>query len=77
MKVNGSFNCPLFANVTLQPGEIIYATDGCYDPIRVSPDVVIARPPAVPLLSPVMIVVMAGTLCLVGLLGLARIRWSK
>ncbi|MFI5366756.1 MAG: hypothetical protein ACHQ4J_14165 [Candidatus Binatia bacterium] len=74
---NGQFNCPLFSNTTLQPGQIIYATDGCFDPIRVGPDVVIGRPPAVPLLSPVMIVVMAGTLCLVGLLGLARIRGNK
>ncbi|MFI5366372.1 MAG: hypothetical protein ACHQ4J_12195, partial [Candidatus Binatia bacterium] len=74
---NASFNCPLFNSIPLQPGQIIYATDGCFDPIRVGPDVVIGRHPAVPLLSPVMIVVMAFTLCLVGLLGLARVRWSK
>jgi len=71
-KSNGFFNCTL--NVTLQPGQTIYATDGCFDPIRVGPDIVIPRPPAVPLLSPVMIVVLSGTLCLVGLLGLSRMR---
>jgi hypothetical protein len=76
-KAAGFYNCLLMVN--LKPGEIIYAVDNCYDPSlrAVSPDTVIGRPPAVPLLSPVMIVVMAGTLCLVGLLGLARLRWSK
>lgn len=75
--MNGAFNCPLFSNKVLRPGEIIYATDGCFDPIRIGADEVIGGPPVVPLLSPVMIFVMGGTLCLVGLFGLARMRWSK
>jgi hypothetical protein len=71
--LNGSFNCPLFSNRTLQPGEIIYATDACFDPIRIGANVVIGQPPAVPLLSQGMIVMLTLTLGAVGMLGLRRL----
>jgi len=71
-KVNGSFTCLL--SVPLQPGQIIYATDGCYDPVLVGPSRVIPGARVVPLLSPRAIVLLAGIVSLVGLLGLTRIR---
>jgi len=70
--VNGSFTCLL--SVPLQPGQIIYATDGCYDPVLVGPSRVIPGARVVPLLSPRAIVLLAGIVSLVGLLGLTRIR---
>jgi hypothetical protein len=71
-KVNGSFTCLL--SVPLEPGQIVYATDGCYDPVLIGPSSVVPRARVVPLLSPRAIVLLAGIVSLVGLLGLTRIR---
>jgi hypothetical protein len=75
--LNGVFDCPLFSNTPLQPGQILYATDGCYDPSRTGAPAVIQNPPVAPLLSPQMILLLAATLGLVGLLGLARLRLNR
>jgi len=73
-KSAGFYNCLLTA--PLQPGHVIYDTDGCFDPTLVHPslDVVVPRPAVVPLLSARMIVVLAGTLGVVALMGLRRLR---
>ena len=71
---NGNY---IIQNVALlHTGEIIYATDGCSDPM-LSPSVVVEPPQVAPLLSPQMIILLVGTLALVGLLGLARLRLTK
>lgn len=71
---SGSFNCPLFSGATLQPGEIIYAADACFDPERFGPDVVVPRPNAVPALSPDLLLALAAVLAGVGFLGLRGLR---
>jgi hypothetical protein len=58
----------------LMPGQVIYVTDNCFDPILRGPAIAVGVPPAAPLLSPAMIAVMMGMLSLVGLFGLARVR---
>ena len=75
-KTNGFYNCLLAA--PLQPGHIIYDTDGCFDPALFgpSPPVLVPTPAAVPLLSPWMIVALTGTLLMVALMRLRRLRRS-
>ena len=74
-KSQGVFTCLLMT--PLKPGQIIYGTDGCFDPVLVGPDVVVPQPPVVPLLSPRMLVVLGVTLSVVGLLGLRRMRANR
>jgi hypothetical protein len=69
---DGTFTIML--TTPLKPGQIIYATDGCFDPALVGPNVVVRQPPAVPLLSREMIVALIAGLSLVGVLGLKRVR---
>ena len=67
---NGNFVIPV--NPPLKPGQVIYATDGCDDPVVVGPDVVVHAPAAAPALSASMLVVLGALLSLVGLVGLKR-----
>ncbi len=69
-KVNGHFN--ITVSPPLQPGQIIYATDGCSDPVLVGPSVVIEAPSPAPLVSPIGLVGLVGLLALVGVFGLWR-----
>jgi hypothetical protein len=71
-KSQGFYSCLL--TVPLKPGQIIYDTDGCFDPSLVSPDAIVRQLPAVPLLSQRMMVVLGVALGVVGLLGLRRMR---
>jgi hypothetical protein len=79
-KVNGIFDIPLHFQPPhppgLRAGEIIYATDGCFDPTAIapSPDVIVSRPAPVPVVSAQGIVAVVMMLSLVGLLGLRRLR---
>jgi len=57
----------------LKPGQIIYATDGCFDPVLMSPDIVVRLLSAAPALSPRSILMLAGALCAAGLVGLRRL----
>jgi hypothetical protein len=61
-----------FVTITLEqplvPGEKIYVTDGCTDPILTVP-VLVGAPAPVPLLSAPAIALLAGILGLVGLAG--------
>jgi hypothetical protein len=71
-KSNGFFQCLVMT--PLKPGQIIYGTDGCFDPVLVGPNVVVPQPPAVPLLSSRMLVLLGVVLSVVGLFGLRRMR---
>ena len=67
---NGNFTIVL--KTPLVPGQRIYVTDGCHDPILSGP-VTVPYPAEAPLMSPGLIVVLVAAL---GLLGLTRLRWS-
>jgi len=67
---DGTFNIMLQS--PLRPGQIIYVTDGCFDPLLFGPPLVIQAPAAVPMLSPRMIVALAAILGVVGLVWLRR-----
>jgi hypothetical protein len=69
---NGNFTIVLVN--PLVPGQKIYVTDGCHDPVLSRP--VVVKGTAVPLMSPDLIVVLVAALSLIGLLGLTRLRWS-
>ena len=61
----------------LQPGQYIYAIDGCFDPLLVGPSqpVRVGPPPSgAPLLSPAMIAALLAILGFVGIRGLRRRR---
>jgi hypothetical protein len=70
---NGNFTIVL--KTPLVPGQRIYVTDGCTDPILSDP-VTVGYPTEVPLMSRELMVVLVAALGLVGLLGLARLRRS-
>ena len=70
---NGNFTIVLVN--PLVPGQFIYVTDGCTDPILSLP-VMVTGPTEVPLMSRDAIVALVAALGLVGLLGLARLRRS-
>jgi len=68
----GDFSITLVQPLT--PGQLIYVTDNCFDPMLRGPAIAVRVPATAPLLSAAMIAAMMGTLGLVGLLGLARAR---
>lgn len=68
---NGNFTIVLVN--PLVPGQRIYVTDGCTDPVLSRPATV-AYPAEAPLMSRDLMVVLVAALGLVGLLGLARLR---
>jgi hypothetical protein len=85
---HGGTNAAGFFSMTLTrplvPGEEIYSQDDCVlnggviGPAALrGPIVVVTRPAPAPTLSPAMIVVLAATLSLVGLFGLARVRRNQ
>ena len=63
----------------LVAGEEIYALDTCegVPPGQLGPIIIVVRPAPAPVMSPAMIVVLAASLSLVGLLGLSRLRLNK
>jgi len=71
----GKFTITLSSPLTCR--EKIFAIDVCAMPPLVGPAFVVICIPAAPTMSPPMILVLIGILSLVGLLGLARIRWTK
>lgn len=71
--LSGHFDCPLFTGPTLQPGEVIYGTDTCFDPQRSGPDVVIPRGRPAPALSHDLLITLAALLTIVGVIGLRRL----
>ena len=70
---NGNFTIVLAK--PLVPGQRIYVTDGCHDPILSGP-VTVPYPTEAPLMSRDLIVLLVAALGLVGLLGVARLRRS-
>ena len=70
---NGNFTIVLVN--PLVPGQKIYVTDGCTDPLLSAP-VVVGYPTEAPLMSRHLMLVLVVALGLVGLLGLARLRRS-
>ena len=70
---NGNFTIVLVK--PLVPGQRIYVTDGCHDPVLSGP-VTVPYPTEAPLMSLDLIVVLVAALGLVGLLGLTQLRWS-
>ena len=70
---NGNFTIVLVT--PLVPGQAIYITDGCTDPLLSLP-VIVQPPTEVPLLSRDALVALTAVLGLIGLLGLARLRRS-
>ena len=70
---NGNFTVVLVT--PLVPGQAIYITDGCTDPLLSLP-VIVQPPTEVPLLSRDALVALTAVLGLIGLLGLARLRRS-
>jgi hypothetical protein len=71
--INGNFTIVL--KTPLVPGQKIYITDGCTDPLLSAPAIV-GYPTEAPLMSRDLMVVLVVALGLVGLLGLARLRRS-
>jgi hypothetical protein len=71
---NGKFTIVLVN--PLVPGQRIYVTDGCHDPI-ISQPALVKFPAPVPLMSRDLIVVLVAGLGLIGLLGLTRLRSSQ
>jgi len=69
---DGTFTIKLQSPLT--PGQIIYVTDGCFDPLLFGPPLVIQPPAPVPVLEPRMIVALGLILSLVGLLSLRHLR---
>lgn len=54
----------------LKPGQVIYATDGCTDPILIGPSQVVPAPTPAPVLSSNRLLALVGILVLVGAFGL-------
>jgi hypothetical protein len=68
---NGHFTIVLVD--PLVPGDIIFVTDGCHDPV-ISVSALVKFPAPVPVMSRDLIVVLVAALGLLGLLGLTRLR---
>ena len=74
--VSASYSNGNFTIVLKEPLEVrhsIYVTDGCTAPI-LSPSVTVGYPAEAPLMSPAVLLILAATLGLLGLVTLSRIR---
>jgi hypothetical protein len=58
----------------LRAGQMVYATDGCFDPPLVGPDATVRVASIAPLLSSEMLAALVAMLTVVGLFGLGRRR---
>lgn len=67
---DGTFT--ILLTTPLKPGQILYATDGCFDPLLIGPATVVPAPSVVPQLSPRALIALVGVLSAVGLLGVWR-----
>ena len=70
---SGKFTIPVSPALTCR--EKVFALDVCAEPALMGPILVITCIPAAPTMSPPMVMVLVATLSLVGLLGVARMRW--
>jgi hypothetical protein len=68
----GNFIIPVLP--PLRARQMVYVTDGCFDPALVGPDVAVQAAPVAPLLSAEMLAALTAALTAVGLLGLRRLR---
>ncbi|MFI5395675.1 MAG: choice-of-anchor P family protein [Candidatus Binatia bacterium] len=71
----GNFIIPV--SPPLRAGQVVYVTDGCFDPVLVGPDAMVQVAPITPLLSPGMLAALMGILTAVGLSGLRRLRQAR
>ena len=71
---DGTFTVTL--NEPLREGQLIYVTDGCFDPLLFGPSapVLVLGPVPAPTLSPQLIAAVAAVLAMVGMLGIRRMR---
>jgi len=58
----------------LHAGQVIYITDGCFDPLLFGPPVVVQAQAPAPVMSPGILVLLAGGLGLIGFVNLLRVR---